>query len=1482
MKRLAILIILISQVIYAQTPPAVQQDLMSFEPGELIVKLKDNVEAGVTYAENGKAISSFNVGELLNIEDKVASSEVMFHQKSIEASIANSQRLKAVYADKAAANPNNGYKPKEPLTMKNVFVVKTTDEQENILLLIQQIKDDPNVEYAEPNYIYGIDDFEVGEIITAEEASKMTASNSSSTIDVDDPLYSSQSNITSTNIDDVWDTESTGNGSQIIAILDTGVDYTHPDLEENIWINEAELNGIEGYDDDENGYIDDIRGWDFHHQTNTPLDDNMHGTHVAGIAGAVGNNEIGIAGAAWDVKLMPLKVFQASGIGDAATIAQGIEYAYMNGATVLNMSFGSFAESFTMKAALENAYSTAILVAAAGNNGICIGPPTPPCAPFYPAAYSFVVGVEDAASYSNYDQDGPVYSLYSSFLLNYELVAPGSGIMSTIPNGGYGTLTGTSMATPLVAGAVSIYAQQQPDDSQELMFGNLINTAGDTYVDFLGAMNAAPIPDIKLLTAAISDTIPGNTYQDFEPDSGETIHLYPTVKNYWGLSNGAKISIEIGGNELQNDYWSSIVTITEPETTTGSISAYATYQMLSDPLEFTIADEVAHNTQVEFILKAWDEEYPNQVHAIDFKLFIKNSIKLQGLIENDTILYADKEYLIDNTVILKHANLIIKPGATIRFGRNEVLGTTGQIQLYSEPFTDSETGLTYTKESKILALGTKDSIITFKTDSYTNYANINGYSLGGSSQGGQTIYDENSGQYITNPFYQTTPQGLAGIESLDPYNIPVMHTRDDGTQVRMAGSLCNYCVFEEGFSAININLMNSRFQYSGSANAGQGPSLFGYKNNLTDYTNGGTYNSYPMSYGYGYVGMYYNNIANLHSSNSDWSNTTTFGMQWYSEYQQGNNYFNLSKILWTFIDGVGYNSGLWDPVGFRAPSYNGFTEFEGIWLGTGSIDKLKELNIDAFDGASGVWEYTNPRLTPYEEAHAVVWKVEVNGINSFDNYLQMYNNPIGIGTHEFKIYFSKEMDTSVNPRISYGVTLPFTQKLIDEEGSWSEDGKIYTVNHEISVGAADGINRIRVTEAIELGDGWEIPKEDLRFNILLQASGSASTGFFATPGLGKIELDWESSSDMITDILGYNMYRYQVDADGVESDPVKLNESLIVEDTDESTTGVYFTDYEVEEGQTYFYKYKILRTSFEETDYFNTISSAPLTSTLGDSNGDFAVDVLDLVHDVDYILGNNPEPFIFLAGDVNADETINVLDIVGTVDIILNPSDDSDSSVGSNDIQFYPSEAVGTANFTWEGNDLYVESDFDIGGIQLAFNTDFDYTLSEELPSIEHLDYTQEDSKILMLYSFNNTMIASSKTKILTRLDASQEFDIEQAVVGTTSGAKLNAVLNSGVLSTIDAPFQNKNLQFLNLFPNPAEGLVNLEYYLPNQMDQVVAKVYDLLGRLVHIQVLENREGISKTPMELSRLKTGNYIVLITAYTGGSVKNIANKKLIIE
>jgi len=1398
MKHL-ITFLLFSTFVFAQTPSVVQQDLNNFEPSELIVKLKDNVEAEISYSQNGKATSSFNVGALLGIENKVASSKVMFHQKSIEASIANSKKMQAVYAAKAAQNPNNGYTPKEPLTMKNIFVLKTTNEQENILQLIQQIQDNPNVEYAEPNYIYGIDDFEVGETITAEQAAKLETS---LVIDVDDPLYPSQSNITATNIDDVWEQYTTGDGSQVIAILDTGGDYTHPDLEANTWINTAELNGVEGYDDDGNGYVDDIRGWDFINLDNAPLDDNMHGTHVAGIAGAVGNNGIGIAGAAWDVKLMHIKVFQSTGQGNSTNIAAGVEYASSNGATIINMSFGSYAESSTLKLALENAYNNSILVGAAGNSKICIGPgvcpDTKPSAPSYPGAYNYVLGVEDFVGlYDNYDQDGPTFSGYTE-LLNYELQAPGSSIMSTIPGGGYAALTGTSMATPLVAGAMALYNQIKPDDSKELIFGNLINTSNPN-VDFLTALVTDPIPDLRVVNFIARDTIGGQNGNGYwEP--GETIEILPLIKNYWGPTDDVRVGIEFAEFEDQTK-----ATIVQNEIEIGSITAYASLQDLFETLKITIAEDVANNVDIRFVLTAWsgpDQEYMSE--PTEIVINIKNSIFLSGVVNYDLTLEADKEYLvIENLVLSEDATMIIEPGVILKIS--------------------DEKKILLKDNSRLLAIGNKDNNIIFMAE--------NNYWLGfdfASDNDNESILDFTVIQSVV-------------VNNSTFSNIFRTGNNSSAQNIHISNSIISDC-----YGGINDAMM--RFNYNNSLIVN---SNF-VENTYWEFT--GTNGTNPQNrQGLNVINnfVFLNNIGRSGIQLSNSNDSATWPML---------NTFNNSYSFVCVGDGT--------------------TSPENAYLGTSNNSNYLREILDATNSPdyAGVFNTNDISNTPHEEAHGIVWKVEVNGYDAQDEYASL--DPLGVGTHEFKVYFNREMDTTVAPQISYGVTIPYNQKIISEQGTWSSDGKIYTVTHEVNIGAADGINRIRVQDAQDL-DYFKIPVEDSRFNFLLQSAGSASTGFFAAGGLGKIDLEWLApSADELDDVLGYNMYRYQIDADGVESEPEKLNETLIIEDTDASTTGVYFSDYAVLEGETYFYKYKILRTSFEETDYSNTVSSSPLTSTLGDSNGDFDVNVLDLVHDVDYILGNNPEPFIFVAGDVNADNTINVLDIVGTVDIIFN-GDGGDTGSGSLDPNFYPSQAIGFADFSWEGNDLYVESMHNIGGLQLAFDADFEYVL-HELPGIERLDYTQDQLKVLMLYSFNNTTIASTRTKLLTRVDATQDININLAVAGTTTGAKLTPRFKDIELAGIASPFQSSELEFLNLFPNPTSGEVTLMYYLPEQMDGAVAKVYDMLGRLVWAQAIDKKQGMQQANLNLNTLQKGNYIVLISAHKNGGTKNIANKTLIIK
>ena len=356
------------------------------------------------------------------------------------------------------------------------------------------------------------------------------------------------------------------------------------------------------------------------------------------------------------------------------------------------------------------------------------------------------------------------------------------------------------------------------------------------------------------------------------------------------------------------------------------------------------------------------------------------------------------------------------------------------------------------------------------------------------------------------------------------------------------------------------------------------------------------------------------------------------------------------------------------------------------------------------------------------------------------------------------------------------------------------------------------------------------------------------------------------------------MYRYEANSDGTFTDPVKINKSLITE--------TKYNDYEVVRLKDYYYKYKILRTNFTETDYSSTVTTQLLTADLGDSNGDSSVNVLDVVNTVDHILGNNPKPFIDYASDVNNDSNINVLDVVGIVDLILKTGANGGGNgfkTSSNGVDYYRSDAVGKATFYWRGNDLYVESDYDIGAMQLVFDKDFKYVVSDDLSRYEKLDFEQDGKKVFMFYSFSGSS-AGKNLKLLTRLDKVENpIDIDKAVVSTPKALKLTPVFGDDELPDVDAPEQGDEFKLVSISPNPSNGKIQVNYYLPEQMDKVVVRLYNQIGQLMwSSEDFNNRSGYSNEEVNVVGVPQGAYIVTMDAIQSGKIKGYQFKRLIIN
>lgn len=360
---------------------------------------------------------------------------------------------------------------------------------------IVQYMQNPNVEYAEPNYL---------------RYPKMTVPN--------DPYFDPQqwalrntgayaagkegADIKAT---DAWDI-TTGDKNVVIALIDSGIDLNHPDLVNNIWRNTGETSCTDGVDNDNNGFIDDCVGWNFADNNNVVLDDLGHGTHVAGVIGAAGNNGTGIAGVMWNVRIMPLKFITNLGpdvcgpdtdfCGDVGGEVSAIQYAVKNGAKVINASFGSGSFSQAEFDAINSANDAGLLlIAAAGNGSLSSHGENNDLMPLYPAAINLpnIISVaatdqnDMRASFSNYGPDSVHVAAPGVYILS---TVPVTGVSSSFTSfctgsavAGYDFCSGTSMAAPLVSGLAGLLYSYYPDFTSMQVRDTILR-----YVDVLPSL----------------------------------------------------------------------------------------------------------------------------------------------------------------------------------------------------------------------------------------------------------------------------------------------------------------------------------------------------------------------------------------------------------------------------------------------------------------------------------------------------------------------------------------------------------------------------------------------------------------------------------------------------------------------------------------------------------------------------------------------------------------------------------------------------------------------------------------------------------------------------------------------------------------------------------------------------------------------------------------------------------------------------------
>ena len=1056
---------------------------------------------------------------------------------------------------------------KDGMTPYKTFYEATTSE--DVWATVDKLSDNENILSAEPDFVWEKTD--------------------TTTVAATDEEINAETHFPCMDVTGVWKDcfdpakkEAPGKGT-VVAVIDTGVDYTHKDLADNIWVNEGEIPG-NGIDDDGNGYVDDVHGVDFVDGDSDPMDEHGHGTHVAGIIAMTPGNGGGV-GVAYGAKIMCVRAGQANGSFASSDIAKAIKYAADNGADVINMSFGGTGRSYLVESALQDAFPSCVLVAAAGNDGLPTNDAKQAGYLFtediYPAGYKYVIGVmatdnnKSLAYFSNWDfKEGSG--------CEYDMAAPGVGIYSTLPGNRYACWSGTSMATPNVAAAAAILRSKYTDKSKyssRYIMGQLCSATTSRAYGFRS------YPELNIRDSLTRQAHPNLTldevytldYQDVSSANngdgiaqpGETIDMGVAVWNRRGAATDVTVKVDaISDGGVANKY----VEFINDEVKLSDVGTFASVNNgftytdekltgISNPIRFKIKEGTPNDIQITFnftiTAKNGLDEKDTVVYTIKpkptYTLTVQNGIALSGIINEDMTLTNDKLWILENNVLIPEGvTVTVEPGTRIQFWSadpNNKYGASANVYLQVEGRFIAEG----TEEQPIEMYpgkGFEDNAVTITGTKNDNYYKDSGL-----------LDDDYVEKYASLKYVNIYNANYTSYSALKgrPFNVTIIDH-------------CNFmynCSFSFGTlyakSIANSHFSNMSMKYQN----------YGIEANDITTT---LFDNYDNQRVYPYD-LFEKNVALNYHGKKDEEPSIRVG----ASVRHYNLLFANNAILNSFY-------------------LNNYDNIRAI----GSFDASD--NRTTFDISGNYWGTTNPDLVKVQ-CYDADWNVSKNDLiqepylTLDDDMSEIYpfvteayltdkdGNRIdkvsGAQTVKMHVKFNRDMASDVQPMVTYGGSEPYTDFAVS--GDWA-NAREWVSEFKIDPYIDLGTMYIRVKGAAAADDKWLVTGTDWgRFKFEITNSSAQSMSLTGEGQLGKNFLSW--MQDDYDTLAGYNIYRatkYDADKKPEKQNFTRVNKSVLNADE------LSFIDENVRAGTDYYYYFTVVDTDLNESKASNVISCCPL------------------------------------------------------------------------------------------------------------------------------------------------------------------------------------------------------------------------------------------------------------------------------------------------